>query len=60
MSKFTLKTSHVKEQLVYGERMGYDQLILAINKDDSTDGHYVSSMDLREALAYLQKKVKSK
>ena len=58
MSKFTLKTTHAKEQLDYGERMGYDQLILAINKEDSTDGHYVSSMDLRRALEYLKKKVK--
>jgi len=54
---FKVKTSHAIEQLDYGKRHGYDTIILSIKKDDPSDGQYISSMDLRRALNYLQKKV---
>ena len=57
MSNFSVKTSFSKQQLEYGSRHGYDQIILAINQEDATKGEYISSMDLRRAIDFLQKKV---
>ena len=54
---FKVKSSHAIEQLNYGKRHGYDTFILSIKKDDPTDAQYFSSMDLRRALDYLQRKV---
>ena len=56
---FKVKTSHAIEQVDYGKRHGYDTLILAINKEEPSDGQYLSSMDLRRALDYLQRKVRT-
>ena len=57
MSSFNVKTAHAVQQMDYGVRHGYDTLILSISKNDPSDGKYLSSMDLRRALEYLQRKV---
>ena len=57
MSSFKIKTAHAVQQVDYGVRHGYDTLILSINKEDPSDGQYLSSMDLRRAMEYLQRKV---
>ena len=57
MSKFSVKTTFSKQQLEYGSRHGYDHLILAIHTEDPSKGDYISSMDLRRAINFLQKKV---
>ena len=56
-AQFTVKTTFTKQQLEYGTRRGYETLILAINKEDKTKGEYVTSLSLREAIAFLQRKV---
>ena len=55
---FKVKTSHAIKQVNSGKRDGYDTLMLAINKEEASDGQYLSSMDLRHALDYLQRKVR--
>ena len=40
------------QQMEHGSRHGYDHLILALNK-----GQYVSNMDLKAAIKFLQRKV---
>ena len=55
---FKVKTSHAIKQVNYGKRDGYDTLMLAINKEEASDGQYLLSMDLRHALDYLQRKVR--
>ena len=57
MNSFNVKTAHAVQQMDYGVRHGYDTLILSISKNDPSDGQYLSSMDLRRALDYLQRKV---
>ena len=44
------------QQMEHGSRHGYDHLILALNKEDSTKGQYVSNMDLKAAIKFLQRK----
>ena len=52
-----VKTSFAKQQMEHGSRHGYDHLILALNKEDPTKGQYVSNMDLKAAIKFLQRKV---
>ena len=56
-AQFTVKTTFAKQQLEYGKQRGYETLILAINKEEKTKGDYVSNLSLREAIAFLQRKV---
>ena len=56
-NSFTVKTTFSKQQLEYGTRKGYGQLILAIKKDDPSKGEYVTDMSLKDAIAFLQRKV---
>ena len=44
------------QQMEHGSRHGYDHLILALSKDP-TKGQYVSNMDLKAAIKFLQRKV---
>ena len=57
MADFNVKTSFAMQQMEHGSRRGYDHLILALNKEDSTKGQYVSNMDLKAAIKFLQRKV---
>ena len=52
-----MKTGHAKQQLDYGLRHGYDTLILSINQEDPANVQWVSTMDMRRALTYLENKV---
>ena len=56
MADFNVKTSFAMQQMEHGSRHGYDHLILALNKDP-TKGQYVSNMDLKAAIKFLQRKV---
>ena len=56
-NSFTVKTTFSKQQLEYGTRKGYQQLILALNKDDPTKGDYITNLSLKDAIAFLQRKV---
>ena len=54
---FSVKTSFSKQQLEYGTRQGYGQLILALDKDNPTKGEYITNLNLKDAIAFLRKKV---
>ena len=57
MTGFTIKSTFAKQQLDYGTKHGYNQLILALDKDDPTKGEYITNMDLGAAINFLQRKV---